>query len=77
MSAVEYIGSSIRIRLRAYDHIERLTVNCSLHADKKYRKQFETRTHTRLIDIKDCLSQTVDALTKFGSWLSWIRPIRH
>jgi small subunit ribosomal protein S10 len=94
MNSVSNNGTSIRIRLRAYDHklldqsvreivktaertgstvsgpiplpthIERFTVNRSPHVNKKSREQFEMRTHARLIDIKDCLPQTVDALMK-------------
>ncbi len=44
--------------------IERFTVNRSPHIDKESREQFEMRTHRRLIDIKDWLPQTVDALMK-------------
>ena len=44
--------------------IERYTVNRSPHIDKESREQFEMRTHKRLIDIKDWLPQTVDALMK-------------
>ncbi|MDR1476017.1 MAG: 30S ribosomal protein S10 [Holosporales bacterium] len=44
--------------------IERFTVNRSPHIDKESREQFEIRTHRRLIDIKDWLPQTVDALMK-------------
>ncbi|MDR0695715.1 MAG: 30S ribosomal protein S10 [Holosporales bacterium] len=44
--------------------IERFTVNRSPHIDKESREQFEIRTHGRLLDIKDWLPQTVDALMK-------------
>jgi small subunit ribosomal protein S10 len=44
--------------------IERFTVNRSPHIDKKSREQFEIRMHRRLIDIRDWLPQTVDALMK-------------
>jgi small subunit ribosomal protein S10 len=44
--------------------IERFTVNRSPHIDKESREQFEIRTHRRLIDIRDWLPQTVDALMK-------------
>ena len=40
------------------------TVLRSPHVDKKSREQFETRVHTRLIDIYDSTPQTVDALMK-------------
>jgi small subunit ribosomal protein S10 len=44
--------------------IERFTVLRSPHKDKKSREQFELQTHKRLVDILDCLPQTVDALMK-------------
>ncbi|PIR17305.1 MAG: 30S ribosomal protein S10 [Deltaproteobacteria bacterium CG11_big_fil_rev_8_21_14_0_20_49_13] len=44
--------------------IERYTVLCSPHVDKKSREQFEIRTHKRLIDILEPTQQTVDALMK-------------
>ncbi|MDR1234366.1 MAG: 30S ribosomal protein S10 [Holosporales bacterium] len=44
--------------------IERFTVNRSPHIDKESREQFEIRTHRRLVDIRDWLPQTVDALMK-------------
>ncbi|MDR0640691.1 MAG: 30S ribosomal protein S10 [Holosporales bacterium] len=44
--------------------IERFTVNRSPHIDKESREQFEIRTHRRVVDIRDWLPQTVDALMK-------------
>lgn len=41
-----------------------ITVNKSVHVDKKSREQFEERSHKRLIDILSTGSQTVDALMK-------------
>jgi small subunit ribosomal protein S10 len=46
------------------NRIERFTVLRSPHIDKKSREQFELQTHKRLVDILDCLPQTVDALMK-------------
>ena len=44
--------------------IERYTVLRSPHIDKKSRRQFESRTHKRLIDIIEPTPQTVEALMK-------------
>lgn len=41
-----------------------ITVNRSVHVDKKSREQFEIRSHKRLIDILSTGAQTVDALMK-------------
>ncbi len=40
------------------------TVNRSPHIDKKSREQFEIREHKRMLDIFDCVLETVDALKK-------------
>ena len=42
--------------------IEKLTVNRSVHVDKKSMDQFEIRTHKRLIDILEPTANTVDEL---------------
>jgi len=42
--------------------INKWTVLCSPHVDKKSREQLEIRTHKRIIDIMEPTSKTVDAL---------------
>jgi small subunit ribosomal protein S10 len=44
--------------------IEKWTVLRGPHIDKKAREQFERRTYKRVLDIYNCTSDTVDALTK-------------
>ncbi len=46
--------------------IEKLSVNRSVHVDKKSMEQFEVRTHKRLIDIVEPTAQTVDELKKLN-----------
>lgn len=46
--------------------INKVTVNRSVHVDKKSREQFEMRTHKRLMDILEPTQQTVDALGKLS-----------
>ena len=46
--------------------IEKLTVNWSVHVDKKSMDQFEIRTHKRLIDILEPTANTVDELKKLN-----------
>jgi small subunit ribosomal protein S10 len=41
-----------------------VTVQRSVHVDKKSREQFEMRIHKRLIDISESTAQTIDALMK-------------
>lgn len=57
-------GATVRGPVPLPNRIERFTVLMSPHKDKKSREQFEQRTHKRLVDIVDCLPQTVDALMK-------------
>ncbi|KAF0093827.1 MAG: small subunit ribosomal protein S10 [Puniceicoccaceae bacterium 5H] len=46
--------------------IERVSLNRSVHVDKKSAEQFEQRTHKRLIDIVEPTAQTVDELKKLN-----------
>jgi small subunit ribosomal protein S10 len=64
VDAVKRTGASVVGPVPLPVKIERFTVNRSPHIDKESREQFEIRTHRRLIDIKDWLPQTVDALMK-------------
>ncbi len=43
--------------------IEKVTVLKAVHMYKDSREQFETRTHKRLIDVKNPSKETIDALT--------------
>lgn len=43
--------------------IQKVTILRSPHKDKDSREQFESRTHKRLIDIKNPSKETVEALT--------------
>ena len=42
--------------------VEKVTVLRAVHKYKDSREQFESRTHKRLIDIKNPTKETVDAL---------------
>ena len=44
--------------------VEKVTVLRAVHKYKDSREQFESRTHKRLIDIKDPSKETIDALTR-------------
>jgi len=57
-------GARVRGPVPLPNRVERFTVLRSPHIDKKSREQFELQTHKRLVDILDCLPQTVDALMK-------------
>ena len=44
--------------------IEKITILRSVPHDKDSREQYESRTHKRLIDIKDPSKETLDALRR-------------
>ena len=44
--------------------VQKVTVLKSVHKYKDSREQFESRTHKRLIDIKEPSKETIDALTR-------------
>lgn len=46
--------------------IKKITVNRSVHADKKSMEQFESREHTRMLDIAEPTAHTVDELKKLN-----------
>jgi small subunit ribosomal protein S10 len=46
--------------------IQKFTVTRSTFVDKDSREQFEIRIHTRLIDVIDPTSKTVEALTRLN-----------
>lgn len=46
--------------------INKVTINRSVHVNKKSREQFEIRIHKRLLDILEPTQQTVDALGKLS-----------
>lgn len=64
VSAAKRTGAEVVGPIPLPMKIERFTVNRSPHIDKESREQFEIRTYKRLIDIRDWLPQTVDALMK-------------
>ena len=39
-----------------------ITVNRSVHVDKKSREQFQIKVHKRIVDLMNATSKTVDAL---------------
>lgn len=44
--------------------IEKITILRAVHKYKDSREQYESRTHKRLIDIKDPSKETLDALKR-------------
>lgn len=44
--------------------VEKITILRAVHKDKDSREQYESRTHKRLIDIKNPSKETLDALRR-------------
>ena len=71
-SAVEIVETAKRSGARVTGpvplptKIEKLTVNRSVHVNKKSMDQFAVRTHKRLIDIVEPTAATVDELKKLN-----------
>ena len=69
-SAREIVGTVHRTRAKIAGpvplpvRLEKFTVLRSTFVHKDSREQFEVRTHSRLIDILDPTSDTIDALMK-------------
>ena len=59
-------GSVVHGPIPLPTRIERYTVLSGPHVDKKARKQFEIRTHKRLIDIQQATAKTIGALNKLS-----------
>ena len=53
VNTVKRTGATIKGPIPLPTRIERYTVLRSPHIDKKSREQFESRTHKRLIDMRD------------------------
>ncbi len=66
ISTAERTGALVAGPIPLPTHIEKFTVNRSTFVHKTSREQFEMRTHKRLIDITQCNSSTIDALTNLN-----------
>ena len=60
---VKRTGGEISGPIPLPTEIEKVTVLRAVHKYKDAREQFESRTHKRLIDIKNPSKETIEALT--------------
>ena len=58
------IGAQVSGPVPLPTDIEKITILRAVHKYKDSREQFETRTHKRLIDIKNPSKETLDALQR-------------
>lgn len=63
VDTVKRLGGSVSGPVPLPTEIERVTVLRAVHKYKDSREQFESRTHKRLIDIKDPSKEIIDALS--------------
>ena len=66
VAAVEDTGAIVSGPVPLPTHIQKFSVIRSPFIDKDSQEQFEIRTHTRLIDIIETSSKTIDALTSLN-----------
>ena len=58
------IGAQVSGPVPLPTDVEKVTILRAVHKYKDSREQFETRTHKRLIDIKNPSKETLDALQR-------------
>ncbi len=63
VDTVKRLGGSVSGPIPLPTETEKITVLRAVHKYKDSREQFESRTHKRLIDIKEPSKEIVDALT--------------
>jgi small subunit ribosomal protein S10 len=66
VEAAERTGAAVAGPIPMPTSIKRFCVIRSPHIDKNSREHFELRAHTRLIDILDPTSKTIDSLTRLN-----------
>ena len=63
LETVKRTGGEISGPIPLPTEIEKITVLRAVHKYKDAREQFESRTHKRLIDIKNPSKETIEALS--------------
>lgn len=66
IDTAERTGAIIAGPIPLPTRIEKFTVNRSTFVHKNAREQFEMRTHSRLIDIAESTSHTIEALSNLS-----------
>jgi len=66
VEAAERTGAAVAGPIPMPTSIKRFCVIRSPHIDKNSREHFELRAHTRLIDILEPTSKTIDSLTRLN-----------
>lgn len=66
INTAERTGAIIAGPIPLPTKIEKFTVNRSTFVHKTSREQFEMRTHSRIIDISDSTSNTIESLSNLS-----------
>ena len=66
VQAVERTGAVVSGPIPLPTRIQKYSVIRSTFIDKDSQEQFEMRTHSRLVDIVETTSKTIDALTSLN-----------
>ncbi len=64
VETVKRVGGQVSGPVPLPTDIEKITILRAVHKYKDSREQFESRTHKRLIDIKNPSKETMDALQR-------------
>lgn len=64
VETVKRAGGTVSGPIPLPTEIEKITILRAVHKYKDSREQYETRTHKRLIDIKNPTKETLDALRR-------------
>ena len=64
VATVKRTGGEVSGPVPLPTEIEKITILRAVHKYKDSREQYESRTHKRLIDIKDPSKETLDALRR-------------
>jgi len=66
INTAEQTGAIIAGPIPLPTKIEKFTVNKSTFVHKTSREQFEMRTHSRIIDIRETTPKTIDSLSNLN-----------
>jgi len=66
INTAERTGAMVSGPIPLPTKVEKFTVNKSTFVHKTSREQFEMRTHSRLIDIRDTTPKTIESLSNLS-----------
>jgi len=64
-SSAQQLGLNVAAVLRLPHHVEKRTLLASPHIYNKHRKQYETRTYARMLELKDVTGDAADIYLEY------------